>query len=91
MVCHARRFVGLQDRVACVWQCRLHGDYHAPGQAPFSRFSKTLALVRAGHLPLSESARAVARPVQLGVGVPDMRSYFRKYWRASATSCLSVG
>ena len=29
--------------------------------------------------------------VQLGVGVPDMRSCFRKYLRARDTSCASVG
>ncbi len=32
-----------------------------------------------------------ARRHQVGVGVPAMRSYFRKYWRAKATSWACVG
>lgn len=37
------------------------------------------------------AARGCGRADQLGVGVPAMRSYFRKYWRAMATSWFSVG
>jgi hypothetical protein len=46
-----------------------------------------------GPRPTGIAATVSGKPnaLQVGVGVPFMRSYFRKYWRAKATSWFSSG
>lgn len=53
------------------------------GQAQFRRRAARSLNLSLGQRP--------ARAAQVGVGVPAMRSYFRKYLRASATSWFSLG